>query len=395
MTMEQLFCQAICASLYPERFKFPKLSNEEFERICDAFEKHTLELLIYDKIKSDDNLLVPLKKLQTDIYMQKIHYAQYLHTQDEILKKMILAGIPCVILKGTVSSSYYTKPYLRRLGDIDLLIKKKDEDMATRCLVEMGYKHHEYFEDEFEQSYNNGYFQIELHTGFSPEKQFGRHANKINDYLLEGFNDICNIELEGYVFPSFKEDRVGVLMLEHLHRHLLRGVGFRQVIDWMQYVDHYIDDKAWESKMKDLFSYFHLDKFAITVTAMCQKYLGLRTDEMTWMRDADDQVCEELFLYIMSMGNFGINLQANKEGLAKRICERDFFSLLRFTQHTGMNTWNATKKYNWLKPFAWIYQIRLFFVHAKQRNYDISLSSIVEEKKRMKKVQRLMKDLGL
>ena len=395
MTTEQLFCQAVRASLYPDCFQYPKMDRAEFEELSVLLKKHTLGPLIYDKMKADENSLLSQKEYKNILYTQKIYYAQYLYAQNKVLERMRLAGIPCVILKGTVSASYYRKPYLRKLGDIDLLIRKKEEEAAIRCLNEIGYRHHEYFEDEFEQSYDNGYFQIELHTGFSPEKQFGRHADKINNYLLEGFNDICNIELEGYVFPSFKEDRVGVLMLEHLHRHLLHGIGFRQVIDWMQYVDHYIDDKAWESKMKDLFSYFHLDKFAIIVTAMCQKYLGLRTDEMTWMQDADDQVCEELFLYIMSMGNFGINLQANKEGLAKRICERDFFSLLRFTQHTGMNTWKATKKYNWLKPFAGIYQIRLFFVHAKQRHYDISLSSIVEEKKRMKRVQRLMKELGL
>lgn len=395
MTTEQLFCQTVCSSLYPERFEFPELSKEEFESVSVICRDHVLEPLIYEKMKSDGNLLVPLKKIQTVLYAQKVHYAQYLHTQNEVLIKMRQEGIQCVILKGTVSSYYYTKPYIRILGDIDLLIRKKDKEVAARCLIEMGYRHHEYFEDEFEQCYSNGYFQIELHTGFSPEKQFGRHASKINDYLIEGFNDIYNIELEGYVFSSFKEDRIGVLMLEHLHRHLKYGVGFRQVIDWMQYVDHCLDDTAWNNKMKDLFTYFNLDKFAITVTSMCQKYFGLRTDGMTWMQDADDKVCEELFFYIMHMGNFGINLEINKESLAKRICKRDFFSMLRFTQYIGMNTWKAVQKHHWLKPFAWIYQIKLFFLHAKQRNYDMSLRSVVEEKKRIKRVNNLMKELGL
>lgn len=395
MTTEQLFCQCICGSLYPEQFEFPQMNSEEFERITLLLKSHTLEPLVLGQIKLEKIPASLRTQCRKTIYSQKVNYVQYLYTQNQVLDAMKQANIPCVILKGTVSSSYYVNSSLRTLGDIDLLVQKKDEKVAAQCLRAMGFEHHEYFEDEFEQCYVKGQFQVELHTGFSPERQFGTHAAAINDYLLNGFCDIQFIKLEEYCFPSFSNERVGVLMLEHLHRHLRNNLGFRQVIDWMMYVDRCVDDVAWNKKMEKLFSRFGLKQFAMIITAMCQKYFGLRTDGIAWTQGVEDAVCDELFEHILSMGNFGRNLKSNQQGLAKRLRDHNLFSLLRFTQHVGLRTWKASQRYHLIKPFAWVYQIYRFLSHAKERNYDMSLSSIVEDRKRTKRVDKLMKELGL
>ena len=100
-----------------------------------------------------------------------------------------------------------------------------------------------------------------------------------------------------------------------------------------------------------------LKKLAVTVTRMCQLYLGL-SEDITWCRDADENLCHKLMAHTLSQGNFGRKQDRKLHGAVGVLNALDsdlnFFQLLH--RH-GCYNWKAVKKHPWLKPFAWLYQL--------------------------------------
>ena len=60
-----------------------------------------------------------------------------LHNEMHLL--LTQAGIPYVVLKGCVSSSYYPQPELRTLGDVDLLIRRENREKVHGLMLGEGY----------------------------------------------------------------------------------------------------------------------------------------------------------------------------------------------------------------------------------------------------------------
>ena len=89
-----------------------------------------------------------------------------------------------------------------------------------------------------------------------------------------------------------------LVLLEHINQHLEKGLGLRQILDWALYVDKALDDDTWEHTFAPVVHRLGLDRLAITVTRMCQLYLGLRPD-ITWCASADEKVCDSLMKGLM------------------------------------------------------------------------------------------------
>ncbi|MCR4621545.1 MAG: nucleotidyltransferase family protein [Clostridiales bacterium] len=159
----------------------------------------------------------------------------------------------------------------------------------------------------------------------------------------------------GYTFPMLPPLANGLVLLAHLWAHLHGGLGIRQFIDWMLYVDKVLDDDFWEKEFKTAAQELGIDILAITATRMCQIYLGLN-DRITWCQYADEDLCKELMGILLSSGNFG------RRQVNERLVESIFTvirkeGLFHYLQTAGEKNWNAYKRHSWLKPFCWAYQI--------------------------------------
>ena len=160
------------------------------------------------------------------------------------------------------------------------------------------------------------------------------------------------------MFPPLEN---GLVLLGHIN-HLEEGLGLRQILDWALYVDKALGDDTWEHTFAPVVHRLGLDRLAITVTRMCQLYLGLRPD-ITWCASADEKVCDSLMNYIMEQGN------------------------------RGMYHWPALNKYPRLKPlltpFAWFWQLCRYLLlqgrlhgrtgckTAKERNHNTGWGDVL------------------
>lgn len=391
MTDQELFCNVICASLFPQTHPMPDIRREQYSVLHEILRSHALTQIPNTLLQAENMPQTLREQWQKELYVQKLQFGQYLIQQDAVLRMFSQAGIPCAVLKGTVSASYYPQPAYRAMGDMDLLVRPADQKKAVELLMTDGFRPFG-CSDEIEQGFLKASVPLELHIGACANEKY---SDTINAFLWKHFGELERKALYGYAFPCMTEICNGLILLEHMHHHFRNTLGFRQVIDWMMYVDAHLDDDAWNSTMGSLFAQFGLEQFAVVVTAMCQRYFGLRTADITWTERADAALCEELFEHIYTMGNFGRKLEANGKSAAGMLRDRSLWQVLGSLQKVGLDNWALCHKHPWLKPFAWLYQIFLYFYRIITERYNMSIALVQKERRRVKKTLELMKKLGL
>ena len=81
--------------------------------------------------------------------------------------------------------------------------------------------------------FKNG-VSVEIHRFFASLND-PNHAKLLDDQIIENINS-------SHVLP----DKVnGLVLLEHISQHLESGLGLRQIIDWMMFVNQCLPDEYW------------------------------------------------------------------------------------------------------------------------------------------------------
>ena len=178
----------------------------------------------------------------------------------------------------------------------------------------------------------------------------------------------------------------GLVILEHISQHMVGGLGLRQIIDWMMFVNR-LSDEGW----KELLSVMQLtgmERLALTTTAMCQQYIGLRI-----IVDEDGLPVEQFMNYIMEKGNFGRKAGVDGKTAAFALSATEKGGFFKRLQAGGLSQWKAAKKHKSLRPFAWIYQsFRIVGILVKNR---VSVIEFSEQRKRGTEQRKLIEALGL
>lgn len=314
-----------------------------------------------------------LQQWKKDIFQQISYNLNYKYIQEKIP-----ITVPYVILKGTTAAQYYPHPEYRAMGDIDIMTRREDYDTACQELIKEGY--HITTEGIREISLKKNDIFIDLHHYFASLNDPGK-AEYLDNLIMDQIN-------ETHVLP---DPINGLVLLEHISQHLEHGLGLRQIIDWMMFVDKCLPDEKWP-EFHNYVVAIGLDTLAIVTTRMCELYLGL--SERQWCAKADTSLCKRFMDYVLSCGNFG-----NKKTGDKVVVENVFvqarnpMAAIRFFQKRGLVNWEAAQRYAVLRPFAWIYQAgRYFFRGIRQKSIAIKLH---EGHKAAKKRNAMMDALGV
>ncbi len=312
-------------------------------------------------------------ELKKDIFNNIAYYCRYKFEQANLQ-----ITVPYVILKGTSAAKYYPHPEYRTMGDIDIFTRREDFDQAYHDLEENGYVVFKTLEREV--SFGKNGIVVELHRYFASLND-AEQARYMDDLIIE------NID-ESHVLP---DEINGLVLLEHINQHLERGLGLRQIIDWMMFVDQCLPDDKWPD-FRCYAKAIGLEALAIAVTRMCEMYLGL--SERQWSSKADKKTCAQLMDYIMMCGNFGNQIAENTSVGENVIYYSNtptaFFSLL---QERGLANWKAAQKHAFLRPFAGIYQ--LFRYSVKSIGRDGSIEHLKTEYSHAQNRNRMFKKLGV
>lgn len=299
-------------------------------------------------------------------------------TQSTYEQTILPINVPYIILKGTSAAQYYPHPIFRTMGDIDIMTRREDFDLACKQLLDNGYHIDKDIYKEVSLSKNG--IIIDLHRQFASMNN-PNHVKFLDDLIIENINPT-------HILPDLIN---GLTLLEHINQHLEGGIGLRQIIDWMMFVDKCLPDEKWPEFL-ELLNKIDLEKVAIACTKMCEIYLGLAHRE--WCADANPDLCRQLMDYIISSGNFGNKRNTDSDvienALSYTYSPKAFIKLL---QKQGMTHWRAAQKHRILRPFAWIYQ--LFRYISKGIRRDKATSKIKAEYAAAKRKTNMFNALGI
>ena len=285
------------------------------------------------------------------------HFAKYYHF---VHAQMALPlSVPFAILKGTSAAQYYPFPEYRVLGDIDIMTKREDYAIGCENLLanvfneiinEENIRHREFVKQNI---------VVEVHAYFASLNDPVR-AKYLDDLIIENVNP-------SHVLPDMVN---GLVLLEHISQHLEHGLGLRQIIDWMMFVDKCLPNEKW-LEFQAMAEKIGLETLAISATRMCEVYLGL--SERSWAAKADTVLCERLMDYVMACGNFGNKQKEDdKPGAAIISYARNPKALFSLLQESGIKNWKAARNHPSLRPFAWAYQAGRYFVKGFGRKNAVS-----------------------
>lgn len=357
---------------------FDSCYSFDFEALYAEAKIHAVLGVIADYIPDE----YKNEKLMNAFLRQKAFYIQYCNAEYELKRILDSNDIPFVIIKGNAAAISYSIPSYRTMGDIDFIVHQDKYVVTQKVLLTNGYS----------ETHNNGRhityikngFIFELHHHFSGDID-------IEEYVIEGIKERTYASIEGHEFPILPPLANGLVLLDHLRRHLRSGLGLRHVLDWMMYVYHYLDDNMWNNQFHIIVKEKGMETIAIVITRMCQLYLGL-PNNFNWCKSADESLCKELLDCILVSGNFGSKNQ-NGYYVEKVSISIKRDGLFKWLQHAGEFNWKLYHKYHWLKPFCWFYQILRY---AKQGiKTGRSAKQIKGDLDRSKERMELLKKLGI
>ena len=333
----------------PENTDF-KLVYEEslYQAVCSLAFSSAKDLLDAD-VKSKWELSFNMDTLRNSVI-------SFGHTQVHNL--LSNANIDYVILKGCVSASYYPVPMLRRLGDVDFLVKPEDFDRAKEVFIQNGFQllkiNHEY-EVEFRK--DDVTFELHRRVNGIPDNKLGRKIDKLFSDVFEK-SELVQTDFSTYMSPSVFHH--GLVMLLHVARHMITGgIGLRHLCDWAVFVNDLSDD--FESVFKDRLQSIGLWKFAQILTQLSTRYIGCPVQK--WAAEIDEELLNALKDDIFEGGNFG-KKDLKRADEAKFITSRkdgsvssksNFSQAIVSANEIVRKHWSFAHKLPIVYPFGWLY----------------------------------------
>lgn len=350
-----------------DKFLFSLIGNALFDAELDPNAEYSWQE-VFAELTSQAAAAIPADKVgqlrltgeereQYSVYVisQVMNWNRVMYTQQMITDALKEASVPAAVLKGAAAGIYYPRPEYRCMGDIDLIVLPEDFPRAVEVLKKAGCRQQNSKNERHEIFIIYG-VHIELHHYFSSLQDSPVFAKYLDERIYNGLSHVQYGEIEGIRFPMLPEVENGLVLLQHISQHLETGLGLRQIMDWMLYVNTVLDDGLWEREFEKAAERSGLKTLAVVTTRMCRMFLGL-PGTYTWCEDADPFLCRDLMTYVMNHGNFGRKDTAGSTTKFLLNSFRNPIAFLRMAQRCGCATWEILDQYSFLRPFAWVHQI--------------------------------------
>lgn len=348
----QVFALLRSALWDEERFPYQAPADVSWEEVYKELKAQTVQCLPLDILVRENPAAGRQYIAMAGRGMMRWYHI--MEQQQEICRMLQAEGIACAVVKGASAACYYPQPNNRVMGDIDLLVDPACFDRACELISEGA----EYLGENYRHTeYKRNGLVVEVHKGFAIFHDAAKNAF-FDARVFGALSAAEEVTLDGYSFMRLPSVENGLTLLEHINNHLQNGLGLRQIVDWMLYVDRELDDDVWSRDFAPFLRDLEREKLAVTVTRMCQMYLGLRED-ITWCAGADEALCRELMEYILYQGNFGRKNETGSNCATNVISvSKNPLALLRILQQRGcINGAAVFERWPVLKAFAWLYQI--------------------------------------
>lgn len=229
-----------------------------------------------------------------------------IEVMEELAQKWIDGGCRVMVMKGQANAIMYPHPEHRSPGDIDCYLFEdyaKGNDIAREAganVDESWYKHSviSYKGETFE---NHQYF---VHTREGKQSKLLQQELKV---ALKSDKWDC-LPDSGVLTPPAQWN--AMFLTYHACAHFLsEGLRLKQVLDWAMFLKRHQEDVNWKAYYT-FCERHHLRRFSEALTAICEKYLGIRILNTTITKDDTytEKIINSIFNdddYIYSEGESG------------------------------------------------------------------------------------------
>lgn len=152
-----------------------KISKKDWELILKEARFNRVDTLLYYYLKKDNDISIPsdIKEKLEDLYLKNsLHNTRIFFELSKILGSAEKEGFPIIALKGSYTAcSLYPNTTLRRMYDIDLMVKSEDVMKIHDIMLGLGWECeqegdslNEYIEKKEVIKFNKKPLMIELHS---------------------------------------------------------------------------------------------------------------------------------------------------------------------------------------------------------------------------------------
>lgn len=296
--------------------------------------------------------------------------------------------IPVIVLKGVATGSLYPVSEMRKSGDVDLLVPNNiPEAVIRKVMLAAGFRlseaqhanHHIAFVTE------EG-IHVEIHTMLAEPFAYKKINRAIAKQGTMCWEHLHVAEIMGVELPILDKPFHAYELLLHMLQHFMyAGFGLKLLCDWVM-----IWRVNWSQEEKDLFNSLieeaGLSGFTDAITAVCQKFLGLSTednDSLINQTDMADKMLREI-LDAEEFGNSDSNRMVMMSGTGLSAYVKEF-------HHQMHLNFPKAGKCILLWPILWIITL-VRFLKNNRRLRDTSTGEILKEAKRR---SALMEELRL
>ena len=330
---------------------------------------------------------------QKDFYLYNAQHEKQMHVVNDLTELFNTHNIKHIFLKGVPLKTLYPEPYMRSMGDIDVLIEGKDLKAAHKHLKANQYKNlfNSAQHDNFEHV--NG-MMIEVHPKLYKD---------FNDKYAPLFKDVWaqTAQEKGNRYSFNPEFEVSYL-LYHMVKHFYgTGVGLRTVLDigiYLQAHKEKIDLETLTTMLQEASLY----KFFQNMLVLNKRYFDIDVyPNLTKDAPMDETLYKELTTYILASGvhgkgtNFNAFVGRMGSGRLQNKGRLRFILALLFPSYASMKG-----IYPWLKYLPFLYPvtwgIRLFKLAVlKTRRSFRKFKQLFVKGEEVQKTTDLFEQLGL
>lgn len=300
---------------------------------------------------------------QEDYFRHLILNTNNFQEHNELHELMNASSIPYVTIKGLSSTYYYPDSSMRDMGDVDFLVYEKDFENAKKAVLDAGFEiDHGDESDSIHIAFKRAPMSIwEQHRSINgvPDGKIGELIQREIGTTIETAQ---LIKLDGAECMIPDKYHHGLIIMLHMISHMTsEGIGLRHLCDWAVFADK-LENDEFVGLFKDKFERFGLWKYAQIMTAVSEKYLGIKHKQWIENSSIDDNLLQGVIEDILNGGNFGkkdmnryretkyISNRGERTVDNKNIVAQVFGTLTKKTY----TDYKYTEKHRVLLPIGWI-----------------------------------------
>ena len=308
------------------------------------------------------------------------HIGMYMRYKQ--IQSCLPVSVPYVILKGTAAAQYYPYPEYRTFGDIDIMTSHENHQRACEQLRNHGFlENTNAIEQEVERhrTFIKKGIVVEVHS-FYALRDDPKETEIMDDLIIQNINP-------AHILPDLIN---GLTLIEHINHHMEEGIGLRQILDWMMFVDKCLPDEKWPEFEKIAALTGHV-QLSIVTTRMCELYLGL--SEHAWCSHADPEMCESFMEYVLACGNFGRKRNYDSLISERLLSSPSLRKTYKILKHQALLNRQEHTNLAVFKPVSWCFQLTKIIFRGLTR--DNALYKLKEEYKNSKRRKVLFNSIGI